>query len=343
MKTYEVFLKKAGKDEFQHAGSLDAPDDAMALLYARLLLPSGRGRPDVARRTIRICSWPTDDPRRHPRPTAPSQRRVGHRRSSPSPTRGDVVNDPRPISVPVNGSTCSLADDEHLVGSRHAEWIGTAPFLKRTCRSVRSPRTNSPAIAAVRLPHRRSRPLRLLRAPEVPLVRPRRGELCAVGRSTGPALAVRRGRVVALGRPPDMSRLAGLAALARRVEARKRSIWALAFLIRRMLHGPEIARATIVDAVVRLLPIAQSVWDPVEGEADALASGLCSMSSRQLGAAWSGAINALLADCAVPPSEVAAAEPSGASGSSRLRRSDGFAAYLARLQEVISIEPTATW
>ncbi|MEZ5215379.1 MAG: hypothetical protein R2715_02015 [Ilumatobacteraceae bacterium] len=35
MKTYEVFLKKAGKDEFQHAGSLDAPDDAMALLYAR--------------------------------------------------------------------------------------------------------------------------------------------------------------------------------------------------------------------------------------------------------------------------------------------------------------------
>ena len=35
MKTYEVFLKKAGRDEFRHAGSLDAPDPEMAVMYAR--------------------------------------------------------------------------------------------------------------------------------------------------------------------------------------------------------------------------------------------------------------------------------------------------------------------
>ncbi len=35
MHTYEVFLKKAGKDEFRHAGSLDAPDAELALLLAR--------------------------------------------------------------------------------------------------------------------------------------------------------------------------------------------------------------------------------------------------------------------------------------------------------------------
>ena len=35
MNVYEVFLKKAGKDEFRHAGSLEAPDDSMALMYAR--------------------------------------------------------------------------------------------------------------------------------------------------------------------------------------------------------------------------------------------------------------------------------------------------------------------
>ena len=35
MRTYEVFLKKAGKDEFRHAGALDAPDDELALLLAR--------------------------------------------------------------------------------------------------------------------------------------------------------------------------------------------------------------------------------------------------------------------------------------------------------------------
>lgn len=35
MNVYEVFLKKPGKDEFRHAGSLEAPDDEMAELYGR--------------------------------------------------------------------------------------------------------------------------------------------------------------------------------------------------------------------------------------------------------------------------------------------------------------------
>ena len=35
MNVYEVFLKKAGRDEFRHAGSLEAPDDEMAILYGR--------------------------------------------------------------------------------------------------------------------------------------------------------------------------------------------------------------------------------------------------------------------------------------------------------------------
>jgi phenylacetate-CoA oxygenase PaaH subunit len=35
MKTFEVFLKKPGKDEFRHAGSLQASDPAMARILAR--------------------------------------------------------------------------------------------------------------------------------------------------------------------------------------------------------------------------------------------------------------------------------------------------------------------
>jgi ring-1,2-phenylacetyl-CoA epoxidase subunit PaaB len=35
VKTYEVFLKKPGKEPFEHAGSLDAPDDELAVLLAR--------------------------------------------------------------------------------------------------------------------------------------------------------------------------------------------------------------------------------------------------------------------------------------------------------------------
>ncbi len=35
MHRYEVFLKKPGREEFRHAGTLDAPDPEMAMLLAR--------------------------------------------------------------------------------------------------------------------------------------------------------------------------------------------------------------------------------------------------------------------------------------------------------------------
>jgi ring-1,2-phenylacetyl-CoA epoxidase subunit PaaB len=35
VRTYEVFLRKSGREPFTHAGSLDAPDDELALLLAR--------------------------------------------------------------------------------------------------------------------------------------------------------------------------------------------------------------------------------------------------------------------------------------------------------------------
>ncbi len=35
MATYEVFLKKDGKDEYRHAGALDAANDELALVMAR--------------------------------------------------------------------------------------------------------------------------------------------------------------------------------------------------------------------------------------------------------------------------------------------------------------------
>ena len=35
MATYEVFLKKDGRDEFRHVGALDAPTDEIAVVLAR--------------------------------------------------------------------------------------------------------------------------------------------------------------------------------------------------------------------------------------------------------------------------------------------------------------------
>ena len=35
MRTYEIFLKKDGRDEYRHAGSLNAPNDELELVLAR--------------------------------------------------------------------------------------------------------------------------------------------------------------------------------------------------------------------------------------------------------------------------------------------------------------------
>ena len=35
MRIYEVFLKREGKEEFRHAGSLEAADDELGLILAR--------------------------------------------------------------------------------------------------------------------------------------------------------------------------------------------------------------------------------------------------------------------------------------------------------------------
>lgn len=45
MRVYEVFLRKEGKEPFEHAGSLEAPDDELALLLAReAYVRRGEGR-----------------------------------------------------------------------------------------------------------------------------------------------------------------------------------------------------------------------------------------------------------------------------------------------------------
>lgn len=83
MNTYEVFLKKPGKDEFRHAGTLDAPDPDMALMLARET-HSRRGegsemwlvdRNDIAVGAADHLAVTADQPHRHNDGTAVAARR----------------------------------------------------------------------------------------------------------------------------------------------------------------------------------------------------------------------------------------------------------------------------
>ena len=62
MHTYEVFLKPSGKDSFVHAGSLSAPDDGLAVLYAReTYVRRGEGELAWVVRREHVLEVPADD------------------------------------------------------------------------------------------------------------------------------------------------------------------------------------------------------------------------------------------------------------------------------------------
>lgn len=90
MRRFEVFLKKAGKEEFRHAGALDAPDGDVALLLARECY-SRRGEGDemwlVDREHVlvadeRLLAVNHDRPHRHNDGTAVAARRQQRRAGS---------------------------------------------------------------------------------------------------------------------------------------------------------------------------------------------------------------------------------------------------------------------
>jgi ring-1,2-phenylacetyl-CoA epoxidase subunit PaaB len=87
VRTYEVFLKKAGKDEFRHAGALDAPDPELALTLARECY-SRRGEGDelwlvdrahVVSAATEDLAVNSDKPHRHNDGTAVAARRRARR------------------------------------------------------------------------------------------------------------------------------------------------------------------------------------------------------------------------------------------------------------------------
>ena len=123
MRIYEVFLKRDGKDEFRHAGSLEAADDELAVVLAR---------ETYVRRAEGDQLWLVD--RRHvvtvepefltPNADKPHRHNDGHlvadrRRAQ----RAMITPGAREVLL-------AFADDEHLMGQQHTEWIGVAPFLE---------------------------------------------------------------------------------------------------------------------------------------------------------------------------------------------------------------------
>ncbi len=249
-------------------------------------------------------------------------------------TTGPIVTDPEIVEF-----VLALADDEHMVGARHAEWIGTAPFLEEDlvfCSIAQDELGH--ALALYGLITDDIDRFALLR----PAAEYRSCHLAERDAASWDHALVRhwfydtaeRLRWTAL----TESSIPELAALARRAlrEESFHTDHARMFL-ERVVTAP--TRPVIVEAIEQLLPDALGQFEPVAGEARALELGVTATSSADLGDRWKSEIIAQMSDLGLLVEWPANPSTSAA----RTERSDGFASFLESLQAVISIEPSAVW
>ncbi len=181
----------------------------------------------------------------------------------------------------------ALADDEHLMGQQHAEWIGVAPFLEEDLAFC--------SIAQDELGHAAT--LYELLTDDVDALafgrRPEEYRSCHLVEVPCPdwADALARHWLYDLAEELRWEALAGssVQAVADAVERAQREETyhrrhALA-LVRRMLDDPD-AGPRVSDAIRRLLPLADAMWEPVAGEDDALAAGVVTTGSAALRDVW---------------------------------------------------------
>ena len=231
----------------------------------------------------------------------------------------------------------ALADDEHLMGQQHAEWIGVAPFLEEDLAFC--------SIAQDELGHAAT--LYELLGADV--------DALAFGRQAGAyrschlverpcadwadalvrhwlydAAEDLRWDALAASQVPAVAAVVGRA---RREEVYHRRHADALFA--RMLAGGDAGRR-VTAAVERLLPSADAIWEPVAGEAEAVADGTVGTSSAELQRRWRKSVEATLG-----PIEWATLDRPDQR--SRTRRSEHFPALHARINEVISLDPAARW
>ena len=231
----------------------------------------------------------------------------------------------------------AFADDEHLMGQQHAEWIGVAPFLEEDLAFC--------SIAQDELGHAAT--LYELLGDDVDVLAFRRSpsayRSCHLVERPCPDWAdalVRhwlydiaedlRWEALATSTEPSV---AAVVARARREEAYHRR-HADALVVRML--GDRDGGERVAAAIRRLLPFADAVWDPVDGEPAAVAGGIVTASSGELQQRWRVTVEATMG--AIDWSALERPDQQA-----RTRRSDDFADLHARITEVIDLDPAARW
>ena len=236
----------------------------------------------------------------------------------------------------------AFADDEHVIGQRHTEWIGLGPFLEEDLALT--------SIAQDELGHAAA--LYSVVSDDVDQVAFFRDaseyRCCWLVEQPGTDWAhalVRhwlydlseRHRWEAVG-DSSVAELAGLAGRALREEAYHRRHAQV--LVDRLMAGSEEARDHMIRALDAYLPLAVALFEPVSGEAAAVAEGIVTVPTRDLLEPWWAEVSSVLDDHGLTIDRPAVA-PDLQEG--RTVRTDHFGAMHRDITEVLRIDPTGNW
>lgn len=233
----------------------------------------------------------------------------------------------------------AFADDEHLIGARHTSWIGVAPFLEEDLAfcSIAQDELGH-AISLYELLTDDVDRFALCREPdayrscwlvEVPCRDWADALVRHVLYDLGETI-----RWDALGSLPEMQAIAGRA---RREEAFH--IAHASTMLGRILDAGGLAVKHVAAATERLLPLGFGLWEPVAGEAAALADGIAVRSSANCAEEWWTTVSSLYAEHGIVFNRPVAV--TGQYG--RCARSIYFADLQAEITKVINLDVTATW
>ena len=243
------------------------------------------------------------------------------------------------ITLPAWEFVLALADDEMMMGHRHSEWLGVAPYLEEDLAFA--------SIAQDELGHARA--LYGLLVDDIDALAygrtPSEYRSCWLaelpGRPWEDALirhllydTAERHRWQAL-TDSSLGDLGGIAVKALREEKyhRRHAV----SVLERMIQGTEDSRARIEAAVGRVLPYAGGLFEPTKGEAEAVAAGVVSLPAVEIEQSWRTEVTGLLQGMKI--------DWSGAEGRGGRAgvRSEHFGEAFATMTEVLATDPGAQW
>ncbi len=236
----------------------------------------------------------------------------------------------------------AFADDELVMGHRHSEWLGIAPFLEEDlayasiaqdelghARALYGLLGDEVDVLAFRRPPGEYRSCRLVELPCVEWE-------SSLARHFLYDLAERvRWESLATSSHPA---LAGIAAkAAREEEYHARHVTAM---VRRMLTGTDESRRRVLAALEELAPVARGLFEPAPGAGSLVADGVVGRGPAEEESAWRLGVSGELAAAGAAVDFEGPGDPGAGR---RGVRSEHFADLFATMTSVLALDPEAAW